>query len=394
VAACPPGDTAIPRQPSGPRPWFRQDSPFIWARTTIARRPWYAPTKILQRGGDREAFNREAAALYLEECRRRGVGRGGAPLPRQVVSTLTLKQLVAAFIAHEEDAYTGHDERHVSRYETDLVNYILTRWDRVEQITSDAWDDAAANLHKRKGGPLGSRSIAHLANTLRHFLRYCDEVGALANVPEIKSPPTKDQRAERQKRTALTAQQRDRFLRALLQLGEDRAHRIYVALFFSLLRQNELSALEESWVNWKRHEITIPGEHTKSGEPETIDLHPRVRRVLRAQLHDLGRSHEGPIFGRFDFHQANTAKLKGGLFGRACLKAKLVKEDPKTGKIVFAGLTPHHVTRHSAATQIADQPGTTLVELMAQARWRSPAMAQEYLHPTVEAGRRASRRLR
>jgi hypothetical protein len=51
------------------------------------------------------------------------------------------------------------------------------------------------------------------------------------------------------------------------------------------------------------------------------------------------------------------------------------------------------VTRHSSATIAADSSGTTLVELMALARWRSPAMAAKYLQPSVEAGRRASRRL-
>lgn len=385
----------MPRHATGPRPWFRKDSPVIWARTTIRGQRWAAATSVAHggnRGGDREKFAREAATLYLEECERRGVGRDGTALPREIVESLTLKQLVAGFITHEEEAYTGHDDRHVKRYKTDLYLYVLRRWTSVEEITSDAWEEAKKALHKRAGGPLGSRSLAHLANTLRHFLRYCLGRGVIASVPELKSPPTKDQRAEQKKIAAMTAVQRDKFLNALLQLGEDRAHRIYTVLFWSLLRQNELSALEESWIDWTRAKIRIPPEHSKSGEPEEVALHPRVRRVLRAELHDLGKKHSRPIFGRYDFHQANTPKLKGGLFGRACLKTGLVKERPD-GTVDFRGLTPHHVTRHSSATIAADQEGTTLHELMALARWRSSAMADRYLHPTVEAGRRALKRL-
>jgi integrase len=395
LAARPPRGSAIPRHATGPRPWFRKDSPVIWARTTIQGQRWAAPTTVTHggtRGGDRAKFTREAAALYLEECSRRGVGQHGVALPRQVVDSLTLKQLVAGFIAQEEEEYQGHDERHVKRYKTDLYLYTLRRWTRVEEITPDAWEEAKKELHKRAGGPLGSRSLAHLANTLRHFLRYCRTVGAIPSAPELKSPPTKDQRAEQSKRAAMTAVQRDKFLKALLQLGEDRAHCIYTVLFWSLLRQNELSALEENWIDWTRAKIHVPPEHSKSGEPEEVALHPRVRRVLRAQLHDLGKEHAGPVFGRYDFHQANTPKLKGGLFGRACLKAGLVKE-LEDGTVDFRGLTPHHVTRHSSATIAADQKDTTLQELMALARWRSSAMADRYLHPTVEAGRRALRRL-
>ncbi len=101
---------------------------------------------------------------------------------------------------------------------------------------------------------------------------------------------------------------------------------------------------------------------------------------------------DDPVFGAFDFHQANTAALHGGVFGRACLRAKIVKLRAD-GTVDFSGLTPHHVTRHSSATIAAGKRGTTLEELMALARWRSPDMAAGYLHPTVKAGRRASRRL-
>jgi integrase len=379
----------VPRHADGPRLWFRGDSPFIWARTTIAGKRWAEPTSVPKSGGLREQATREAAALYLDACRRRGQS---AAISGAVLRNLDLTQLAAQFLAHEEEVYQGHDEHHVSRYMTDLKHYILRRWTRLDEVTQEAWLIARRELHRKNGGPLGSRSIAHLANTLRHLLKFCEERGILAAVPVIESPPTKDQRAEEGKRAALTDSGRERFLRALVQLNEQRAHRIYTALFFSLLRKGEAAALATSWVDWKKQTVTVPGAHSKSGEPEVIDLHPRVRRVLRAELNDNPREPDEPIFGRFDFHQANTPALRGGLFGRACLKAGLASLR-KDGTVDFAGLTPHHLARHSSATSAADREGTTLVELMALARWRSPQMAARYLHPTVEAGRRASRRL-
>ncbi|HEX4383537.1 MAG TPA: hypothetical protein VH083_11320, partial [Myxococcales bacterium] len=91
-------------------------------------------------------------------------------------------------------------------------------------------------------------------------MTYCRELGVIASEPVIKSPSTKDQRAEQKKISAMTAAQRDKFLKALVQLGEDRAHRIYTVLFWSLLRQNELSALEEGWLDWTRGNIRVPPE--------------------------------------------------------------------------------------------------------------------------------------
>lgn len=202
----------------------------------------------------------------------------------------------------------GAAHRGKRRGETDINCYALTRWSRVEEITSAAWLQARRELHNRAGGPLGSRSIAHLANTLRQFLRYCHELRIIQTVPEIKSPSTKDQRAEQAPRSAMSADQRDAFLRALRKLGEDRAHRVYTTLFWSLLRQNEAGALTKRWIDWTAPKITLPAEHTKSGEVEEIDPHPKVRRALRAKIaerekmlkRDLGP--DEPIFGRFDYH--------------------------------------------------------------------------------------------
>jgi hypothetical protein len=268
----------MPRHASGYKLWDRKDSPWIWARATIRGKRW-AQAAAVPRGGDRERANSEAAALYVEACRAAGAAGQGVALPAEILAHLDLTKLVADFLAREEETYTGHDDRHHDRYASDLNCHVLTRWKRVEEITSDEWQRARRELHKRNGGPLGHRSIAHLANTLRHFLRYCHELGVIRSVPEIESPSTKEQRSEQAARSAMTAQQRDAFLKALLQLGEDRAHRIFTTMFWSLLRQNEAGALTPRWVHWKAEKITVPAEHSKSGEVEEIDLHPLVRKA-------------------------------------------------------------------------------------------------------------------
>lgn len=379
------------RHPEGFKLRTREGSPWFWARATIPGYPtkggrWEDSTGI-PRTGDREEATRRAASLYVQALASVG---GGAALPASLTQHLDLVDLVADYLEHEEETYHGHDERHLGRIGTDLRKYVLPRWQRIEQITAGAWLAATKELHKSVGGPLGSRSIAHLANTLRHFLRWAHERGFLAAVPAIKSPSSKAQRSEQAPRAALDDAQRDRFLAALRGIREHRAERVYRALFYSGLRKGELAALTMRWIDWRRREVLVPPEHSKSGLPETIDLHPDLARAVRAEMGT--RTDDEPIFGRFDYHQANTPELQGGIFGRACLRARLAKLRPD-GTVDFRGLTAHHVTRHSAATIVAGRRGTTLEELMAFGRWKDPQIPSRYLHPTVKAGRRASRRL-
>ena len=69
------------------------------------------------------------------------------------------------------------------------------------------------------------------------------------------------------------------------------------------------------------------------------------------------------------------------MFGRAC----------RAAGIDGHGLTPHHVTRHTAATLAAEKPSATLAGLMAQGAWRSASIPEKYLHPNLQAARRVTR---
>lgn len=386
----------MPRIASGFKVRPRAGSPFFWVYATI---PGLPPDGRLRKStgiskrGDRAQAEREGAALYTAALNSIGGAGDGVALPAEVLSTLTLEKLCVDFIEQEEQDYKGHDDRHCDRFEADLVCHAQAHWTRVEEITTESWLKVREKLHKPTG-PLKWRSIARLANTLRHFLRYCQSRGIIISVPEIKSPKTKLQRAEEAPRNALDEHQREAFLKALADLKELRAHRIYEVLFFSLLRQGELAALTPRWLNKKAETIRIPAGHTKSGEQEEIDLHPRALAAIEAeQKASKVVGADKPVFGVFDFHQAKLRWRKvngklvqvedGGVFARTCRHAGLD----------LAGLTPHHVARHSAATIAGSREGVTLVELMAMGRWRSAQVAGKYLHPTVKAGRRASRKL-
>jgi hypothetical protein len=252
----------------------------------------------------------------------RARARRCCPSP-QVASSSTLKQLVAGFLAHEEDTYQGHDERHVSRYKTDLVHYVLPSWTRVDEITSDAWEQAKRELHKKRRRPAreaASRTWRTRCGTSSATATTsASSLGAGAGEPADEGAARRAEEAHRD-----DGSQRDKFLKALLQLGETRAHRIYTVLFWSAAAAERALRARGDVDRLEAQTITVPGEHSKSGE-RGGDRCTRASRARPREMRGAREEARGPIFGRFDFHQANTPKLQGGLFGRACLKAGLVK---------------------------------------------------------------------
>jgi integrase len=59
-------------------------------------------------------------------------------------------------------------------------------------------------------------------------------------------------------------------------MGEERAHRIYTALFETWVRRSTLRALTPRWIDWKAETITIPAKHNKTRREKVIDLTPRA----------------------------------------------------------------------------------------------------------------------
>lgn len=381
----------MPRIAAG---WYlkrRKRSPYWYVYFTLNGQEVRRSTGVLL-AGEQEA-RRKAAAIVLAETEAQGrpAGRGGAALAAQLAKELDLKTLADAWLDELEET---QGKKVSARAETDILHYVETQpsWTHPAQITSEAWTEltwdpetrTVGALHHSQGGPLKWRSIAHLANTLRHFLRYCAARGVIATVPELKSPPTKMQKAERAPLLPMDEDQREAFLWALAILGESRALRVYTALFETWVRKSTLEAMTPRWLNFKTEEITLPAQFNKSRKEKVIDLTPRAAEAIRAELdaHEEPIGLDEPIFGHFDFHQAWDEEKKGGVFGKALTLAGI---DPH-------GLTPHHSTRRTAMTIGGQVPEASISGLMKQAGIDSASVVEVYLKPQMKAARLITRR--
>src|SRR5207302_116836 len=94
------------------------------------------------------------------------------------------------------------------------------------------------------------------------------------------------------------------------------------ALFFTLMRRGEMFALTQRWIDRRAKLIRIPAAHSKSGEDETIPLHPRALKALTGQARARGTvSLDDPIFGEINVRPAYEKPLgttldHGGPLGR------------------------------------------------------------------------------
>jgi integrase len=304
--------------------------------------------------------------------------------------------LIPLYIEHVEATYRGKDVRYASRKATDLSEYVTDHWKHPSEITADSWKEVMLKLHHNSGGPLRWRSITHVGHTLRAFLEWCKNKHVIEEVPVLDVPSTKDQRMDGSERRAFTEDEMEQFLWALAIMGEGRALRIYVTLFETWQRKSTVEALTPRWVNFHNESIRIPAKHFKTGKEKLIDLTPRAAEAIRVQIAekypgDKPIPLDEPVFGAFDFHQEAVRKWKdvagnehqyedGGVFARACRMAG----------IDMHGLTPHHVTRHTAAT-LALENGTSILGAMAQGGWDSMQSMQRYTHPQLQHARQAAR---
>jgi integrase len=309
---------------------------------------------------------------------------------------LPLAELIPLYIEHVEGTYRGKDRRYASRKATDLSEYVAAHWKHATEITADDWREAMMQLHHKKGGPLRWRSIAHVAHTLRLFLEWCRDKGVIEDVPEVEVPGTDEQRMDASDRRAFTEDEMEMFLWALAVMGEGHALRIYITLFETWQRKSTIEAMTPRWVNFHNETITIPAKHFKTKREKVIDLTPRAAEAIRSEIAEKYPG-DNPIrldeavFGPFDFHQEAVRKWKdrdgnehryddGGVFARACRMAGIDQH----------GLTPHHVTRHTAAT-LALENGVSILGVMAQGGWDSMQSMQRYTHANLQHARQAAR---
>jgi hypothetical protein len=344
-----------------------------------------------------------AGEIWVKELR-----RAGKPVPEEAAAAarVSVEDAAAEFLIHLGRQAAAHREQYVRRYEADLNLYAIPKsdeelrqaaaerrvlwqpsWTYVDEITSARWEDEKLRLHKKNGGPLGWNSIRHLANTLRHLLRFCVERSYIASAPELLSPSRRMTKREARPRRALTEKERERFLRwvykytpAIPRKGRQATHppgtagRFYEALHYSLLRRGELWAATLRWMDRRAKLLHIPAEHTKSGDPETIPLHERVETALLGQAKAAGvKSKDEPVFGVINVRPA---------FEWAMKKAKLDRH----------GITPHHTTRHTGGTLLAGKTKSR-DQLKKAGRWRSDQSVDPYLHVDAEDARELMEKL-
>jgi hypothetical protein len=370
---------------------------------------WYAVFYIPGRGdkpvwrstgtADEGEAEIRAGEKWVKELR-----AAGKPIPEDAApfARVTIEDAAAEFVTLLERQAHEHREQYVKRYESDLNLYVIRKtdqeladaraagkepwqppWTFVDELTTSAWEEEKLRLHKANGGPLGARSIAHLTNTLRHLLRFCASPARryIEIVPELKSPANRLIKLERRKRRAFTAAEREKFIRLIYKYapkvsrkGRQATHapgtagRFYETLHFSLLRRGEGWAITRGWLDRRRKIITVPPEHSKSGEEEQIPLHPRAERALVEQIKARGKLElDEPIFGQVNVVPAFEWAMKVGNFRRE-------------------GVTAHHTTRHTGGTILAKQTKSRDV-LKKAGRWHADASVEPYLHVDVEDAR-------
>jgi integrase len=307
------------------------------------------------------------AARWYEATRGTRQAAGG-PL-----AGLDLADLSGLWLAQLEERAEERNPQFVARHRLD-VRYLVGQFDRVQDVTDEAWQQAMRELHE---DGLSWASLRHATVTLRHLLKFAASVGALPDAPVVRPPANKLVAKTSAPRRALTAGERDRVLKAMRANGDHRAARAWQAMAYSGLRRGELARLTLRWLDTAAGVLRIPATAAKSGEEETIPMLPKLRQAVRAEAQDRGikpRELDVPVFGGFDLRKA---------WRRALTKAKVSSH----------GLTPHHSARHTFGTLVAQFAHGDVTAVQAAGRWRSLAMVARYVHSSAARARAAMRRL-
>ena len=140
----------------------------------------------------------------------------------------------------------------------------------------------------------------------------------------LKLPPSKLIKQEKRPRRPMEQEERERFLRRIYQYapkvtrkGRHKSHplgtagRFYELMHFSLLRRGEAWEVTLRWVDRKSRMLHIPAEHSKSGDPESMPLHPRAERVLLEQARVAGVKATSRSLGR-----STSGRRSPGRWGR------------------------------------------------------------------------------
>lgn len=319
---------------------------------------------------DRSRADEAAARAYLEAHIRARV-----PVPASSERE-PLRRIGAAFLADLERRLERRELIRSPRYFKDAkfaLARVTQRWTDIAEI-GPGWKNALLDWHAEG---TGYRYLQIVTVFARALLRWAEEAGHMHGVtmPKLRGPQGEDVSSEASERRPLSEDERDRVLAEIKKLSP-RAHRIYTVLFYTGARKSDLERMQLRQIDWKSGFVKLPPRQTKSkARDQVLWMHPKALKAIRAEIATSKIvDPEALVFGPF-----NSVRV----WALALDKAKISDRD---------GLTPHHVTRHTAAT-IAGDKGATLAELMAFGRWATPQMAARYMKVNAAQAKKAGERL-
>jgi integrase len=337
---------ARPRRGEGPKLYRRPLTSIVWCQFTINGVRVRRPTGEV----DPEKAKAAARSIWLGELEK--VGR----VSPDAGPDLDLTELVAEYLAWRTRHGKGAPS-YISKLEESYRFHVLSRFQTVGQVTTEAW--AAATSRLRANGTSWS-TICRQTTYLSVLLKWAKANGKLSTMPRLALPDSKTVRRGQRKRRALTVQERDAILAQL----KGQAHRWYLVAFWTAMREEEINRMNLRWIDFEKECITIPAGDQKSGEDEeAIYMPPQAAQAIREQIAAKGNIDRGePIFGPVNHKRTWwTAVRKAG--------------------VDRYGLTAHHSARHTCLTELGANGGpTALLAVMAQARHKDPKTSQKYVH--------------
>ncbi len=251
-----------------------------------------------------------------------------------------------------------------------IINIEVTHWDTLVKAVRDA---------KRT-----QRSVEYIAGTLRHILRHAQARKFPCEIPKAKTiDATAPQ--DNQRERVLTPKEESDLLEAL----RSRDIRVFRVVQFAMLtgcRLGEVLGLEWGAVNLDKACVTF--KKTKNKESRDVYL-GKVLMSMFADMREEMRLKEGdnPAANEFVFlnERGKPWTSVPGAFLDTVKKLDLNKDRNRLDRVSF------HTTRHTAATELADE--IDIRSMMELFGWKHVSMAVRYIHPDKDALRRAASRL-
>jgi integrase len=193
--------------------------------------------------------------------------------------SVTLRELVDAYLAHERGAAGTLADRTVDLYQQRLEDHTLRLLGGRTRVADLTVVHIRRNLidrmkHEKKGSSTIRGTVAALSGALRFAVRN----------GTITRSPTRD--LERGDLPSAKRQSEPRYLtieqvEALLSKMTDESRPVAAMLFYGALRVSEALALTWSNVDFDNRAISVPGTKTEASR-DTVPLLPALARELRA----------------------------------------------------------------------------------------------------------------